>query len=175
MNQGREPRNSNSGWLFLGAFASAIFSIAELCGGFLAPPAALPQTGLSGEAWLYFLKAVAAGAIAVILARSSHQLSQPTGSNRNVQDALAPFVESKVQTRTEIAYHLAIPRTEDGRIIEHGWGIGYVSKGQLGSTIVPELGICYDYAKAVAKVASLNAQIGVSKVAARRMVHRWRG
>jgi hypothetical protein len=85
------------------------------------------------------------------------------------------FAGDGVELKRDIAYHLAIPRTKDGQVILHGHGFGYVTKGKIGTTAVPELGICHDYHKAVETVETLNSNIGVTKSMARRMVRRWRG
>ena len=99
--------------------------------------------------------------------------------NREKEDATSvghiEHVQDVKHPRGDIAYHLRYIRREDGTIDPNAHGFGYVRAGQMGTTPVPEAGVCYDYFEAQKRVDMLNAEIGVSKRNAISMIRRWRG
>ena len=172
MDSDRNSRNFFAGILLLGAlfFASVFFG--ELFAALSSQVAPRPQTGVSAEGWLAFLKAIGAAAVAIVLAKSFMYVNKPAARDQKESKDRQLVVDSVPATPSEIAYHAIVARSDDGSLAK-GYVIGFVRRGHKGYTAEPKFGCFIDFKKAQEKAELLNAQLGLSKAKASRMISRW--
>jgi hypothetical protein len=93
--------------------------------------------------------------------------SQESETSKTYCDEAVSFEENDEKPKPEIAYFA-------GMVKNNGpyprYSVSYFTKGQKGATVRTDLGHFYDYRVAVEKADALNAEIGVTKRMARRIM-----
>ena len=157
---------------FLAACYCAVIVFAQLGVGFSTPPPRPPQTGISFEGMVAFVKAAGAAFLAFAFGKSFVYIEvPPKPPTKHLEPQDIALLRDLSVTEERLVYHASVPKVERDVLTKY-YVIGSVREGHKGTTPRPEFGKFWHFQDAQAKAKALNAQSGYGMMRAQRIVNR---